>query len=324
MNKMNKKYNSVKALERSLLGTLLGLVLLAIVLSFITAERPVPQEEDIPPERPELDPLTPNQVLEYIDIFHLEVDITSDQILAGEDFVLTATDETAELLFRINYFTTGLHTEWALLDYFFPVDAASEEFFEAYVVAYNARRNYAGFLTAHWRPAVARTPFLRIEHVMHFPEEIYQFYINIPHEILRRVYIEVDGLPLWQYLDLLHGYYIRWDKGFWLEYDGTGILFNNERTDEYIAHLNRLYLDNPSFYREGELMREFGLSEENPLTFEWVISNPTDALSLRHESSKFSQFGVPTRTFLDGWFIMLDIPFFPPEHDPYLRGDDAT
>ena len=74
------------------------------------------QNEGTTGEKPDLEPLTPEQLVEYIGIFHLQCDKTEEQILAGEDYILVATDETKDLLFRINFFTDGLHGEFSKYD----------------------------------------------------------------------------------------------------------------------------------------------------------------------------------------------------------------
>ena len=113
-------------------------------------------------ENPNVQPLTPKQLLEYIEIFRLEIDITEEQIPAGEDFVLTATDETEDILFSLNFFTTGLHDFSRLLFPFLIPDRlsnrlyydplyhnVSEEFLEAYLRALDVKEHYTGWsLTA--------------------------------------------------------------------------------------------------------------------------------------------------------------------------------
>ena len=185
-------------------------------------------------ENPNLESLTPEQMVEYIEIFYLECDKTTEQILSGEEYTITASEETADLLFRINFFTNGLHGE--VLDNspafpvgsIYPLNHASKEFREIYINALDAKIKYTGYLTAHWRIPF---PFLRLEHVEFYPAEMYWFYKNIPDEILRRVYIDVDGMPLMQYIDLMENYCLGWDKGPWIEFDGTGSVIKRENFD---------------------------------------------------------------------------------------------
>ena len=158
---------------------------------------------------PDLEPLRPEQIIEYVEIFHLKCDKTMEQIFAGEEYTLIATEETEDLLFRINFFTNGLHWEmtenprYIPIGSLYPLSEASEEFKDDYIKALDAKAKYTGYLTAHWGIPF---PFLRLEHVESYPAEMYWFYRNIPEEILRRVYIEIDGMPLMQYLDLMRKY----------------------------------------------------------------------------------------------------------------------
>jgi len=272
---------------------------------------------------PNLEQLTPEQVLEYIEIFHLKADITSEQVLAGVGFTLTATDETADLLLRINYFTAGLHIElWGdpPVGSLFPLNRMSEEFLDAYLRALDARAKYTGFLTTHWGFRYPFMPFLHVKHVENFPAEMYWFYKNIPEMILLRIYVEIDGMPLMQYLALIEGYGLGWDEGFWLEYDGTGSLIKREDiTDSRLTYLSDLFWNNPRYYREKEMMLEFGFSDENPMTFEWVISNPKEAYAI------YTTTWTPTSSDIimertrypdSSFFEDRNIPFLPPDFEP--------
>jgi len=287
-------------------------------------------------ENPNLEPLTPEQMIEYIEIFHLECNKTAEQIMAGEEYSLTATEETADLLFRINFFTNGLHGE--LFEHsvrpigsYYPLNYASKEFKEIYINALNAKIKYTGYLTVHWEIDYA---FLRVEHVEFYPAEMYWFYKNIPEEILRRVYIEVDaGMPLMQYIDFMESYSLGWDKGPWIEYDGTGSIIKREDfaliegetraflrqkyiTDERIAYLSELFWEDPKYHKEKEMMQEYGFSEEIPLTFEWIIAHPQEAYALVTTTwREYSAFGVRHRLVPDSFLEKHDIPIFPPEVD---------
>ena len=155
-------------------------------------------------ETPDIEPLTPKQVIEYIEIFYMQCDKTNEQILAGEGYTLSATDKTEDLLFRLNFFTGGLYYD-GIFDRQLSLDlinnsVASEAFLDDYYRAINVKKMYTDHLTAHW---LTYNPFIRIELVESYPAEIYWFYKNIPEEILRRVYIEKDGVTLPQYLDLI-------------------------------------------------------------------------------------------------------------------------
>jgi hypothetical protein len=255
--------------------------------------------------------------MEYIDIFHLECDKTEEEIMAGFNYSLSATDDTADLLFRINVFTNGLHGEQS--KYFdigshYPLKEAGEEFFEAYLGALNAKEKYTGYLTEQYR---VDFPFLLVEHVECYPAEMYWFYRSIPEEILRRIYVEKDGLPLMQYLDLIEMYVLDWDKGWWLEYDGTGNLIRlSENTDKRMVYLNELFWTNPKYYREKELMKSYGLSESNPMTFEWVVAHPKEAYSLVTITwRQYSFFSLYLRDIDKDYYIERDIPIFPEGHE---------
>ena len=296
--------------------TALALVSLLALLLVGCAESSDLQERKTM-ENPKLNPLTPEQVLEYIEIFHLESDINREQILTGERFILTATDETADLLFRVNFFTAGLHRVAIQGD--FPqnpepwlglISYMSREFFEAYRSAIIARERYVSWLTAHW--GYFTHPFLRTEHVESFPAEIYSFYKSIPDEIIHRIYKEVDGMSLMNYIDLLWHYSLNWDNGFWAEFDGTGSIGRHEGTDNQIAITSRLIWENPRCYKGKELMQEFGLSDENPMTFEWVLSNPKEAYSIA--TTLWDPLHIfDVHVFSDSFFEEWNIPFFPPD-----------
>ena len=308
------------------LNSIIVALLLLLLLSSCRTQI-IEQEDAFKVENPNLDPLTPEQVVEYIDIFYLECDKTTEQILAGEDYVLTATDETADLLMRINFFTNGLHTNYnkaAEGEVLERVDRTSSEFYNAYVGAQNAKDKYTGHLTAHW---MATYPSLLVEHIIYYPPEIYWFYKNIPEEILRRVYIVVDDLPLMQYIFFLNKYELKWDKGLRIEYDGTGNiirqppyldpsgLFGTDgSSEERIAYINELFWTNPRYQKEKELMIEYGFSDDNPMTFEWVVSHPKEAYTL--VTTTWS----PDSGFVDRSFLLEDlerfrIPIFPPDDD---------
>jgi len=268
-------------------------------------------------KNPNLEPLTPEQMIEYIEIFHLQCDKTTEQILAGEEYSLIATEETADLLFRINFLTNGLHGEPSRYYPFgstFPLKDAGEEFSEVYLIALTAKDKYTGYLTAHWG---REYPFLRVEHVECYPAEMYWFYISIPEEILRRIYIEQNGMSLPQYLDFIVKYILVWDKGPWLEYDGTGNLVRYENvTDNRIAYLSELFWTDPEFYREKELMQEYGLSDENPMTFEWVISHPEEAYTLVTTTwDAYDRFPATYRLLGDNYFVMRGIPILPEDSE---------
>ena len=110
------------------------LVLLLIAVTLIILSM---REKENVLKNPNLDPLTPKQVVEYIGIFYLECDKTTEQNLAGESYTLTATEETADLLIRINFFTNELHSEGTrynkvgekttIFEY------SSKEFYDAYL-----------------------------------------------------------------------------------------------------------------------------------------------------------------------------------------------
>lgn len=268
---------------------------------------------------PDIEPLTPVQVVEYIEIFHMQCDKTSEQILAGEEYTLSATEKTEDLLFRINFFTGGLYDE--VFNKRLPLDitqnsVASEAFLDDYNRAISIKEIYTGHLTAHW---MSLHPFLRIELLETYPAEIYWFYKNIPEEILRRVYIEKDGMTLPQYLDLMEIYRLGWDKGFWLEYDGTGnlirwdfILYGRESdTDECISRTSEVLWEH---LEERELMQRYGLSTEKPLAFDWIIANPREAYTLATVTFRaYDNFPVHMHTMYDEFFEENDIPILPPK-----------
>jgi hypothetical protein len=239
--------------------------------------------------------------------------------MAGEDYTLVATEKTAELLFRINFFTNGLHVEptnrYPTIESAPPLNEASEKFLEDYQSALSAKERFTGYLTAHWLRAY---PFLRVEHVEFYPAEMYWFYKSIPEDILRRVYVEIERMFLTQYLDIMVMYRLEWDKGFWLEYDGTGsLIIDGDHTEKRIAHLNKVFLTEPNFHRERDMMQEYGFSESNPLSFDWVIAHPKEAYGLAtitwEPYSSFS--GVWLRTCNDNWFVHGEIPFFPEDSE---------
>ena len=151
---------------------------------------------------------------------------------------------------------------------------------------------------------------------------------------MRRAYIEIDGIPLTQYLDLMERYCLGWDLGSWLEYDGTGSIIRREKlnlgdeewnfikhrrkstTEEHLSNLNGLYLENPEYYKEKALMQEYGLSIENPMTFEWVVAHPKEAYALCTITLKpYTAFQVRNRTFDDEFFEKRGIPILPPKDD---------
>ena len=282
-------------------------------------------------ENPNAKPLTPEQLFEYIALFHLEVDISEDQILAGEEFILTATDETSEILFGINFFTNGLHEHFrerlplfepiALTSMHTPITHASLEFTKDYLHALRVKEHYTGWLTEHWSIIsdyydvnyYIDFPFLRLEHVVHFPAEMYWFYMNLPYEIQRRVHIEVNGLSLPRFLELIWTPIFAWDSGPWIEFDGSGkIIRGRTDTDDVLAERSTQFWTNPVYSREKEMMQELGLSGENPITFEWVIANPKDAhaIFISHPFRRFEnvRYGNPD----DDWFMEHGIPILPP------------
>jgi hypothetical protein len=146
---------------------------------------------------------------------------------------------------------------------------------------------------------------------------MYWFYKNIPEEILRRVYIEKDGLTLMQYLDFIDEYSLGWDKGFWLEYDGTGSIIREagitgNLTEERIADLNELFWNNPAHYKEKEMMQEYGFTEGNLMTFEWVVSHPKEAYALaRITWEPYDVFFVRGRMLENRYFLERGIPILP-------------
>jgi len=287
-------------------------------------------------ENPNVEPLTPEQVLEYIEIFRLEVDITESQLLAGERFNLTATEDTANILFSLNFFTTGMHVEFTRWQQFYNygffsfdgwITTASREFREDYQRAFFTKEHYTGWLTAHWYTThrdyihYIDFPFLRIEHVENFPSEMYWFYKNIPYEIQRRVHIEINGLSLPYFLDFIEMLrFLDWDSGPWIEYDGTGnIIAVNANADGFFAQRSELYWTDPRRYREKEMMLELGLSDENPMTFEWVMANPADAYQLFTILYKSflrfpnARYGNPD----DSFFEENGVPILPSWYKPY-------
>ena len=109
-----------------------------------------------------------------------------------------------------------------------------------------------------------------------------------------------------------------WDQGYWLEYDGTGNLvrwnfFLNKReanTDECIAQVNKVLWEH---HEESVLMQKYGLSEENPLTFEWIIANPREAYTLVTLNFRpYECFPVLISTTEDDFFEENNIPILPP------------
>jgi len=161
----------------------------------------------------------------------------------------------------------------------------SEDFLEAYLRAINVKEHYTGWLVEHWHvTGVHDFPFLRVEHLEHFPAEMYWFYMNLPYEIQRRVHIEIDGMPLPYFLDLISDDFFAWDSGHWLEYDGTGnIIKGKDDADIILVWSSEWNLIDSELYRIEELMQKMGLSDENPITFEWIMANPKDTYALRIE-----------------------------------------
>jgi hypothetical protein len=197
----------------------------------------------------------------------------------------------------------------------YPLKGASKEFLEIYKRGLDAKEKYTGYLTAHW--GIIHYSFLRLEHVENYPAEMYWFYKNIPEEMLRRVYIEKDGLTLMQYLDFIEEYRMGWDKGYWLEYDGTGTLITENNlteniTEDRIAYLNGLFWNNPTYYKEKEMMQEYGFTEGNLMTFEWVVSHPKEAYELmRITWEPYNVFMLDVRIRKDSYFVERGIPILP-------------
>ena len=283
---MNKGVVSLTKKSRANWWTIIVVMLLSLLTGCAKTSS---QQGGSTLENPNLDPLTPEQAVEYIEIFHLACDKTTEQILAGEDYILTATDETSDLLFRINFFTVALHPpvmyKTMKMGTMYPLNIASKAFRETYISAFAAREKYFGYITKDW---IIRDAFLLEEHVESYPAEMYWFYKNIPEDILRRIYVEKDGMQLPQYLDYLITYGLGWDKGPWIEYDGTGSLARIyetgseylQNTDDRIAYVSEVFWNDPHYNREKELMQGYGFSEDNPLTFEWVASHPKEAYAL--------------------------------------------
>jgi len=279
---------------------------------------------------PTFEPLTPEQMLEYIEIFSLETDITREQILAGERPRLTATEETAELMYSINFFTVGMQgdlipNENRPVGTNYPLSQASEEFVEQYRRGQRMRQRYTGHLTEHWDNYLefGDQQFLRVQHVVYFPEEMYWFYKNLPYEIQRRIHVVVDGMPLMYYIELIEAYRLGWDKGPGLDFDGSGNIIRSEleswNTERTIAQRHDIFWNIPTYYRSKELMQEFGLSDENPITFEWIIANPQDAYSLVTVAwGQFGVFPIMRNAVSDEVFERVGIPILP----PWFEADD--
>ena len=86
-------------------------------------------------------------------------------------------------------------------------------------------------------------------------------------------------------------------------------------TEDRIDYLNELFLTDTKYYKEKELMQEYGFSEENPMTFEWVISHPKEAYALVTITwEPYSFFPMKRRVLEDSFFEKFNIPILPDNH----------
>lgn len=269
---------------------------------------------------PEIQELTPDELLEYMEIFKLTCNKTDAEILAGAtDYRLNKTQETSAILEQFNTFTCGLHA-YSVESRRVPgrisvinpgayiEEDFSPEFREIYMETLRLRQYYIGNLTKHWAfEPESEVYFLYWQHPTEFPAEIYRFYKSLPEEIVQRIHTKVDGLTLKEYIYYTRGYSLYEDdkEKSRYEYDGTTKAMPNiPRTQDIIEELNielwyvELFEANVEYESDlseedqenrrlrREIAREYGLSSENPVTLEWVLENPQKAYSIMEPSAK--------------------------------------